>query len=231
MARPNWPISIYAFACITASLGSNPDIVNPPRVSSQRAILRYVRGPVNRDSSQKPPSDGEAGQVDQGSEDGQEPLVAQGQPAEPSLEPGEEALCRPPRRLVGDLAGRPAGHAWAAFAPWSSQVCWPRCPAGAGDGESPWCRRRHQRTAPLASSWACPSCPQAARPPSAGWCGGIVAVGRAQGHGQGQARRRHQGVHLAPLAPGEAVHPYCLPPFLASMVASTATAPSLSRPA
>jgi len=135
-------------------------------------------------------------------------------------------LCRWPGRSDR------AGHAWAASAPWGSQVCWPRCPAGAGDGESPWYRRRHQRTAPLASSWACPSCLQAASPPSAGWCGDIVAVGRAYGHGQGQARRRHQGVHLAPLAPPEAVHPYCLAPFRASMVvASTATAPSFSRPA
>jgi hypothetical protein len=59
-----------------------------------------------------------------------------------------------------------------------------------------------------------------------------VAVGRSYGHGQGQARRCHQGVHLAPLAPPEAVHPYSLSPFLAStVVASMATAPSLSRPA
>jgi hypothetical protein len=62
--------------------------------------------------------------------------------------------------------------------------------------------------------------------------GGIVTVRQPQGHGQGQARRRHQGARLAPLTPPEAVYPYRLPPFLASMVvASAATALPSSRPA
>jgi len=43
----------------------------------------------------------EGGQVDQGGEGAGEPLVAQGQPAEPSLEPGEEALHRPLGYPVG----------------------------------------------------------------------------------------------------------------------------------
>jgi hypothetical protein len=38
---------------------------------------------------------------------------------------GEEAVHHRPGHLVGDLAGRPAGHAWADGGPLGSQVCWP----------------------------------------------------------------------------------------------------------
>lgn len=46
-------------------------------------------------SFQNSPGDDEAGQVDKGSEGAHEALIAQGQSAKASLEPGEEALHRP----------------------------------------------------------------------------------------------------------------------------------------
>jgi hypothetical protein len=46
----------------------------------------------------------ESGQVEQGGKGAPEPLVAQGQPAEPALEPGEEALHRRPGHPVGGPA-------------------------------------------------------------------------------------------------------------------------------
>jgi len=171
--------------------------------------------------------------VDEGGEGGQPPLVAQGQPAEPALEPGEEALHRRPGHPVGGpaeaigpatpgpppppgvlrYAGPDAPPAQvmanlpAIVGAISAQLLWPP-PGPAPPAPKP--QARHQL----------------------GEGGGIVAVGRSYGHGQGQARRRHQGVHLAPLVPPEAVHLYSLLPFLAStVVASMATAPSLSRPA
>ena len=175
----------------------------------------------------------EAGQVDQGGEGASEPLVAHGQPAEPSLEPGEEALHRP--------LGYPVGGGAKAIGPTTP-----------GPPPPPGVLRYAGPDAPLAQVMAhlpgmvgavsaqllwpppgpAPPAPKPQAPHQLREGSSIVAVGRAYGHGQGQARRRHQGVHLAPPAPAEAVHPYSLPPFLAStVVAAMATAPSLSRPA
>jgi hypothetical protein len=172
----------------------------------------------------------EGGQVDQGGEGASEPLVAQAQPAEPSLEPGEEALHRP--------LGYPVGGGAKAIGPTTP-----------GPPPPPGVLRYAGPDAPLAQVMAhlpgmvgavsaqllwpppgpAPPTPRPQAPYQLGEGGGIVAVGRAQAHGQGQARRRHQDVHLTPLAPPEAARPYSFPPFLASMVA-TSTAPSFSRP-
>jgi hypothetical protein len=162
------------------ALGNTPRDLRIPRDSHENKLkLRY---PMN--SSQNPPSDHEASQVDEGGEGGQPPLVAQGQPPEAALQPGEEALHRRP------------GHAVSG----PTEAIGPATP---GPPPPPGVLRYAGPDAPPAQVMAnlpgvvgaisaqllwpppgpAPPAPKPQAPHQLGEGGGIVAVGRAYGHG------------------------------------------------